>query len=76
MPPDLGSVVDHLGAGGVALRGVTSTGTVAVAYAARYSEQMAHLILWCPVVDGSVYENGLQQNALRRLAETNRELFT
>src|SRR3990172_7082519 len=73
---DLDAVVGELDAESVAVEGVYNRGGVAIAYAARYPERVSHLILWCPVVDGSVPRNNPQLHALRQLLETNWELFT
>ncbi|MBI2913790.1 MAG: alpha/beta fold hydrolase [Chloroflexi bacterium] len=73
---DLDAVVDELDAESVALEGVYNTGAVAIAYAARYPERVSRLILWCPVVDGSIPRDNPQLHALRGLLETNWELFT
>jgi pimeloyl-ACP methyl ester carboxylesterase/DNA-binding CsgD family transcriptional regulator len=73
---DLDAVVDELGAESATLEGMYNTGAVAIAHAARYPERVSHLILWCPVVDGSVPRNNPQLRALRGLLETNWELFT
>lgn len=73
---DLDALVGELDAESVAVEGVYNTGAVAIAYTVRYPERVSHLILWCPVVDGSVPRDNPQLHALRRLMEDNWELFT
>ena len=76
MVADLDAVVGDLFAEQVVLLGVINTGAVAIAYAARYPKRVSHLILWCPVVDGSVHIANPQLNAIRRVLETDWELYT
>lgn len=73
---DLHAVITDFGADRVALYGVTNTCPVAIAYAVRYPERVSRLILWCPVVDGSVHRNNPRLEAARRIIETDWETFS
>jgi DNA-binding CsgD family transcriptional regulator/pimeloyl-ACP methyl ester carboxylesterase len=72
---DLEAVVSVLRSKQVVLSGPVNAGAVAIAYAARNPERVSHLILWSPVVDGSVPRDNDDLRGLRKLAETNWELF-
>lgn len=76
MIADLDAVVGDLDAEQVALLGVANTGAVAVAYAARYPERVSDLVLWCPVVDGSLPLANQQLRAARQVMETDWEMFS
>jgi DNA-binding CsgD family transcriptional regulator/pimeloyl-ACP methyl ester carboxylesterase len=73
---DLDAVVNDLGSEQVALYGVVNTCPVAIAYAARYPARVSDLILWCPVVDGSVHLANPQLRAARQVMETDWEMFS
>ena len=73
---DLDAVVGDLGSRPVTLYGVVNTCPVAIAYAARYPEAVSHLILWCPVVDGSVHLANPRLRAARQVMETDWEMFS
>lgn len=72
---DLDAVVDQLGAEKVILNAAVNAGAVAIAYAARHPERVSHLVLWSPVADGAVPRDNHELKGLRRLAETNWDLF-
>ncbi|HSP55368.1 MAG TPA: alpha/beta hydrolase, partial [Dehalococcoidia bacterium] len=76
MLADLDAVVKALGAPKVALLGLINSGAVAIAYAARYPERVSHLVLWCPLVDGSVHADNPRLRATRQVLETDWELYT
>lgn len=72
---DLDAVVEALGAGSVAIHGAGNSGAIAIAYAARCPERVSHLLLWSPVVDGSVPANSPQLRALSGLLDSDWEMF-
>lgn len=76
MLADLDAVVNALDAPQVTLLGVINSGAVAIAYAARHPERVSQLVLWCPVVDGSVHVNNPRLQAVRQVLETDWELYT
>jgi pimeloyl-ACP methyl ester carboxylesterase len=76
MVADLDAVVKALDDPQVALLGVINSGAVAIAYAARQPERVSQLVLWCPVVDGSVHVDNPSLQAVRKVLETNWELYT
>jgi DNA-binding CsgD family transcriptional regulator/pimeloyl-ACP methyl ester carboxylesterase len=73
---DLDAVVNDLDAEQVVLYGVVNTCPVAIAYAARYPKRVSDLILWCPVVDGSVHLANPRLRAARQVMETDWEMFS
>jgi pimeloyl-ACP methyl ester carboxylesterase len=76
MLADLDAVVKALEVPQVTLLGVINSGAVAIAYAARHPERVSHLVLWCPLVDGSVHANNPRLQAVRQVLETDWELYT
>lgn len=72
---DLDAVIAAFEVDNVVLYGPANAGAVAVAYAARHPEHVSHLILWSPIVDGSIVANNPHLRALRRLAADDWELF-
>lgn len=72
---DLEAVIDATGNDPVLLEGVGNSAAVAVAYAARNPGRVSHLILWCPVIDGSIPAGNPRLGALRRLAQADWETF-
>src|SRR3990172_260251 len=76
MIADLDAVVSDLDAEKVALMGIVNTCPVAIAYAARFPERVSDLILWCPVVDGSVHLANPMLQAARQVMETDWEMFS
>lgn len=72
---DLGAVIDAFEADDVVLYGPANAGAIAIAYAARHPERVSRLVLWCPIVDGSIVANNPHLRALRRLAADDWELF-
>jgi pimeloyl-ACP methyl ester carboxylesterase/DNA-binding CsgD family transcriptional regulator len=76
MLADLDAVVKALDGPQVALLGVINSSAVAIAYAARCPERVSQLVLWCPVVDGSVHLDNPNLQALRGVLETNWEVYT
>lgn len=76
MVADLEAVVDDLGAPRVVLNGVVNSCPAAIAYAVRYPERVSELILWVPVVDGSVHLDNPMLQAARKVAETDWEMFS
>ena len=73
---DLDAVVNEIGADQVTLYGVINTCPVAIAYAARYPERVSELILWCPVVDGSVHLKNPMLAASRAIIATDWVTFS
>jgi DNA-binding CsgD family transcriptional regulator/pimeloyl-ACP methyl ester carboxylesterase len=73
---DLEAVVEALGAERLVLHGINNTCPVAIEYAVRHPERVSELILWCPLVDGSVHADNPMLIAGRQLAATNWEMFT
>jgi pimeloyl-ACP methyl ester carboxylesterase/DNA-binding CsgD family transcriptional regulator len=76
MLADLDAVVTALGVEQVALEGVINSCPVAIAYAARFPSRVSDLILWCPVVDGSVHLTNPILRAARQVMETDWEMFS
>lgn len=76
MIADLDAVLGELGDEKVVLYGVINSCPVAIAYAARYPERVSELILWVPVVDGSVHLANPMLMAARQMMETNWEMFS
>lgn len=76
MISDLDAVVGDLGVEKVALLGIVNACPVAIAYAARYPERVSELILWVPVVDGSVHLQNPMLMTARQVMETNWEMFS
>ncbi len=72
---DLDAVVGAVGEGPVAIGGAANAGAVAIAYTARFPERVSHLLLWCPVADGAVPAGNQQLKALRKLVESDWEMF-
>lgn len=73
---DLDAVVGELGAGKVFLHGAVNSCPVAIAYAARHPERVSHLVLWVPVVDGSVHRSNPMLEAARRIVMTDWTTFS
>ena len=76
MLADLDAVVSALGRESVTLLGVINSCAVAIAYAARHPERVSRLVLWCPIVDGSVHVTNQQLDAVRKVLETDFELYS
>ncbi len=76
MLADLDAVVKAQDVPQVALLGVINSGAVAIAYAARHPARVSHLVLWCPLVDGSVHVNNPRLQAVRQVLDTDWELYT
>ncbi|GAB4323743.1 MAG: hypothetical protein Kow0010_05250 [Dehalococcoidia bacterium] len=72
---DLDAVVYVAADDQVALYGPGNGAMVAVAYAARHPERVSHLVLWGPMVDGSLTAANPHLQALRRLAQDDWEMF-
>ncbi|MDO8611264.1 MAG: adenylate/guanylate cyclase domain-containing protein [Dehalococcoidia bacterium] len=73
---DLEAVVDHLGLERFALNGAVNSGPVAIAYAARHSERVSHLALWCTYARNPQRWASPQQEAVFALLDKDWELFT
>jgi DNA-binding CsgD family transcriptional regulator/pimeloyl-ACP methyl ester carboxylesterase len=73
---DLDAVVGELGAEEVILHGAVNSCPVAIAYAVRYPERVSHLILWIPVVDGSVHLANPMLQAARQIVMTDWMTFS
>lgn len=73
---DLEAVVDALGAEQVGLYGVVNTCPVAIAYAVKHPEKVARMMLWIPVVDGSVHKANPMLESARRIVLTDWETFS
>jgi DNA-binding CsgD family transcriptional regulator/pimeloyl-ACP methyl ester carboxylesterase len=76
MVADLDAVIDALELERVTLLGVINTGAAAIAYAARRPERVSRLMLWCPVVDGAVHVRNPQLEAVRKVLDTDWDLYT
>lgn len=76
MIADLDAVVGEVEAEKVALFGVVNTCAVAIAYAVRYPRRVSALILWCPLVDGSLLRDNPRFQAARRTAEADWTLLS
>jgi pimeloyl-ACP methyl ester carboxylesterase/DNA-binding CsgD family transcriptional regulator len=76
MVADLDAVLGDLGSEPVALLGIANTCPVAIAYAVRHPERVSKLILWVPVVDGSVHLENPMLVAARQVMETDWEMFS
>jgi DNA-binding CsgD family transcriptional regulator/pimeloyl-ACP methyl ester carboxylesterase len=73
---DLDAVVRDLGGETVALYGIVNSCPIAISYASRHPERVSDLILWCPVVDGSVHRHNSALRAARQVMETDWEMFS
>ena len=73
---DLDAVVDRLGLNRFALLATFNSGPVAITYAARHSERVARLVLWCAWARASDWSRAAQYKALGRLLETDWETYT
>jgi DNA-binding CsgD family transcriptional regulator len=49
---------------------------VAIAYAARNPDRVSHLVLWIPIVDGSVHRANPMLESARRIVETDWHTFS
>ena len=72
---DLEAVVGRLGLERFALLAGSSSGLVAVAYAARNPERVSHLILWCSHTRGSDVWRSSRAQAFRAIRVTDWELY-
>ena len=73
---DLETVVDAVGLDRFALFGVLFTGPVAIAYAARYPEQVSHLLLWCTYASGRDYADLPAVKAFQALRKQDWQIYT
>ena len=73
---DLEAVVDRLGLEPFAIFAPVASGLVAIAYAVRRSERVAHLMLWNSVARSTDLTGGAQAQALLQLANVDWEMFT
>jgi class 3 adenylate cyclase len=73
---DLEAVVDRLALERFALFAVLHAGPVAVDYAARHSERVSHLLLWCTYARGSDYSGLPEVQILRQFIGVNWETYT
>ena len=77
---DLKAVIDKAGAEPVALVGRSHGGLAAVAYAARYPENLTHLVLWDAFINGAEYFEATSYTraigALTEMATDDWEFFT
>ncbi len=73
---DLESVVERLGLETFDLLGHSSSGPVAIAYAARNPDRLSHLVLWNTYASGADFLAIPQIRALRGLIDTDWEMFT
>jgi DNA-binding CsgD family transcriptional regulator/pimeloyl-ACP methyl ester carboxylesterase len=76
MLADLDAVMRDLGTETVALYGIVNSCPIAISYACRHPERVSSLILWCPVIDGSVHRGNPTLRAARQVMETNWEMFS
>jgi DNA-binding CsgD family transcriptional regulator/pimeloyl-ACP methyl ester carboxylesterase len=73
---DLEAVVGAAGDEPVILNGITNTCPVAITYAVRHPERVSALLLWIPVVDGSVQRDNPMLQAARGLVRSDWQMFT
>jgi DNA-binding CsgD family transcriptional regulator/pimeloyl-ACP methyl ester carboxylesterase len=73
---DLDAVIGIAGDEPVVLFGITNTCPVAITYAALHPERVSALILWIPVVDGSVQRDNPMLQAARGLVQSDWAMFT
>jgi class 3 adenylate cyclase len=73
---DLEAVVDRLALERFALFAVLHTGPVAVDYAARHSDRLSHLLLWCAYARGADYSGLPEVQILRQFIGVNWETYT
>jgi class 3 adenylate cyclase/pimeloyl-ACP methyl ester carboxylesterase len=77
---DLKAVIDKAGGEPVALVGRSHGGLAAVAYAARYPENLTHLVLWDAFINGAEYFQATSYTraigALTEMARDDWEFFT
>ncbi len=71
---DLAAVADKLGLERFALFGVSTSGSLAIAYAALHPEQVSHLVLWCASARRGELSASLQ--GLEGLLNTDWPLYT
>jgi class 3 adenylate cyclase/pimeloyl-ACP methyl ester carboxylesterase len=71
---DVRAVVQRLGLKRYALLGLQHSGLIAMAYAAKYPEEVSHLILWCTWARGQDTVSK-ELRGLRPLMEQNWELY-
>lgn len=76
MLADLDAVVGQLGDEPVILLGVVNTCPVAITYAVQHPERVSHLVLWIPIVDGSVQKANPMLESARRIVETDWMTFS
>ena len=72
---DIGAVADRLGLERFALLGGTTSGPVAIAYAARHPERVSHLILWGAYARASDWSRSSQVQAVRALMDKDWETY-
>jgi DNA-binding CsgD family transcriptional regulator/pimeloyl-ACP methyl ester carboxylesterase len=73
---DLEAVMAMAGDEPVILYGIVNTCPVAITYAVRHPERVARLMLWIPVVDGSIQRDNPMLQAARGLVKTDWQMFT
>jgi class 3 adenylate cyclase len=73
---DLEAVVDRLALESFALFAILHTGPVAVDYAARHSDRVSDLLLWCAYARGADYSGLPEVQILRQFIEVNWETYT
>jgi class 3 adenylate cyclase len=73
---DLESVVERLGLDEFALLGSSSSGPLAIAYAARNPDRLSHLVLWNTFASYSDFMAIPQVSGLAGLMDTDWEMFT
>jgi class 3 adenylate cyclase len=73
---DVEAVADRLGLERFALLGGTTSGPLAIAYAARHAERVSHLILWGSYARASDWSRSSQVEAVRALMDKDWETYT
>jgi class 3 adenylate cyclase len=73
---DLEAVVERLGVEQFSLYAGLHSGPVAIAYATRWPERVAHLVLFCSYADGDDYGSGPLTQATRPIIHQDWELYT
>jgi len=73
---DLEAVADRLGLERFALLGATTSGPLAIGYAARHPERVSHLILWGSYARASDWSRSSQVQAVRALMDKDWETYT
>ena len=72
---DTHAVAERLGVTSFDLLGSVHSGPVAIAYAARHTERVRHLVLWCTYARGAAYSRTPRSVAIQGLLDKDWELY-